>query len=327
MGVRAAAARRLAIALALIAATACDDGGPRTRLLSIATGGTGGVYYPYGGGIASVLNQHLPGVRATAEVTAASIDNLKFLRAGRVDLAFTFADALADAVAGTDAFKGSPLKVAALAALYPSYMHLVVLQSSAIRTIDDLRGAAVSTGSPGSGTELFALRLLQAAGIDPARDVRRQGLGVAESAEALKDGKVDAFFWGGGIPTAAVQDLSHTPGIAIRLIPTAHLLPTLRQRFGEVYLAMRIPRAAYPGVGDAVDVAGAWNLLVVDEAMDEQLAYDITRVIFEQQPALAAIHPEARNLSLESASTHSTAPFHTGAIRYYRERGAWRASR
>ena len=304
---------------------ACSSGNRTadSRFLSIATGGTGGVYYPYGGGIAKVLNDNLPGVRASAEVTAASVDNLKLIRDGRADVAFTLADTLADAVAGRGAFEGRPAAAASLAVLYSNYTHVVVLDSSGIRSIPDLRGRTISTGSPGSGTEVIAFRVLRAAGLDPDRDVRRQGLGVSESVEALKDGKIEGFFWSGGLPTAAVQDLSHTPNVRIRLIPTLALLAPLNEEHGDLYFPLEIPAGSYPAVDSPVPVVGVANVLVVNRSMPDDLAYDITRVIFEKQMELAAIHPEARKLSLEAATRGSSAEFHPGAVRYYREQGVW----
>src|SRR4051794_3538875 len=182
--------------LLLTAFVACSsDHRSNSRFLSIATGGTGGVYYPYGGGLAKVLNENLPNIRATAEVTAASVDNLKLIRDGRADIAFTLADTLADAIAGRGPFNGRAVPAVSLAVLYSNYTHIVTLASSNIRQVSDLRGRTLSTGSPGSGTEITAVRLLSAAGIDPDREVRRQGLGASESADALKDGKIDAFFF------------------------------------------------------------------------------------------------------------------------------------
>ena len=319
---------RLTAAFLALAFVACSGGGGsgsgRSRFLSIATGGTGGVYYPYGGGIAKILNENLPGMRATAEVTAASVDNLKLIRDRKADLAFTFADTLDDALRGRGAFEGAPVPAASLAVLYPNYMHVIALGSANIRTLQDLRGRVVSTGSPGSGTEVLALRMLRAAGVDPDREVRRQGLGVSESVEALKDGKIDAFFWGGGVPTPAVQDLTHTPGVTIRLLSTGDLVPALVEQFGAVYAALVVPSGAYRGLTGDVRVVGSPNVLVAHRSMDEQLAYDITRLLFEKQSDLVAIHPEARNLSLATAAAGSPAPYHPGAVRLYRDRGAWK---
>jgi uncharacterized protein len=311
------AASLLPLALCLSSVACSDEGAAKPRFLSIATGGTGGVYYPYGGGIAKVLNESLPGVRASAEVTAASVDNLKLIRDGRADIAFTLADTLADAVAGRGAFEGRPVPAASLAVLYSNYTHIVTTAGSGIASVAGLRGKTVSTGSPGSGTEVIALRILRAAGLDPERDLTRQGLGAAESAGALKDGKVLAFFWTGGLPTAAVQDLAHSPGMTIRMIPSADLLPALRQQYGDLYFRLDVPSGAYRGVDQPVPVVGVANVLVVNAAMADELAFDITRVLFEKKASLAAIHPEAAQLSLERAAQGSPAAYHPGALRFY----------
>lgn len=315
--------RLIAGLAAFLALAACKrEGG--ARYLSIATGGTGGVYYPYGGGLAKILNDNLPGVRATAEVTAASVDNLKLIRDGSADIAFVLADSLADAVAGHGAFEGRPVTVRSLAVLYSNYTHLVTMASSGIRGLTDLRGKVVSTGSPGSGTEIIATRVLKAAGLDPERDVTRQGLGASESAGALNDGKIAAFFFSGGLPTAAIQDLAHTPGVAIRLIPTSDVLPALQRDYGSLYFPLEMPPSAYRGTEAPVTVVGVANVLVVNSSMPEGLAYDITRLLIDKRSDLVAIHPEARHLAPESASSPNPAPFHPGAIRLYREKGVWK---
>lgn len=315
----------LAVVLGASLVLGSCGGGTPPRFLSIATGGTGGVYYPYGGGLAKVISETVPGVEATAEVTAASVDNLKFIRERKADLAFTLADTLADAVAGRGAFEGAPVPARALAVLYSNYTHLVTRQESGIRSVGDLRGRVVSTGSPGSGTEVISLRVLEAAGLDPDRDVTRHRLGASESAGALKDGKVDAFFWSGGVPSPAVQDLSYTTGLHLRLVPNDEVLPALQRRFGEdLYFPLTVPASKYPGVDEDVHVVGVSNVLVVHEAMSEDLAHAVTRALFEKQDELAAIHPEAAKLAIDTAVTGSPALFHPGAIRFYREQGRWK---
>ena len=231
----------------ILALTACAPGGPNaggTRRLSIATGGTGGVFYPYGGGIAKVITESLPNVEATAEVTAASIDNLKFLKQGTSDLAFTMSDAAQDAVMARDDFKefgAIPLRT--LAVLYSSYTHLVTLEDSGITEVAQLKGHTVSMGAAGSGTATLGYRILDAAGLDTKRDIRQQSLGVAQSVDALKDGKIDAFFWNGGLPTASVLDLVNTPRIRARFIATDSLLPQLEKNFGSnLYYRAIIPQ-------------------------------------------------------------------------------------
>jgi len=315
-----------AIALALLA-TACgaptNEGGGLRRL-SIATGGTGGVFYPYGGGLAQVLSAKLPGVQATAEVTAASVDNLKFLKQGTSDIAFTMADMAQDGAAGRDSFADfGPVPVRVLAVLYSSYTHLVVRGDSGIATVADLKGRVVSTGPPGAGSAVLANRILATAGLDPTRDIRPHNLSVAQAVDAMKDGKLDAFFWNGGVPTAAVLDLMHSPGVTAKILPLDSVLPALHRAHGEaLYFLASIPKAAYSLAADVPVVAVA-NLLVVSETMPESLAHDITRVLFEEQPTLATIHPQAQELSIDTVTKGATIPFHPGAIRYYRERGAW----
>jgi len=291
--------------------------------LSIATGGTGGVFYPYGGGIAKVIGEYIPNVEATAEVTAASVDNLKFLRDRKADLAFTTADTLADGVNGTGSFN-SKLPIRTLALLYKNYLHVVTLASSSIKTMKDLKGRTVGTGSPGSGTEITTVRVLEAHGIDPEKDIKRQRLGASESADALKDGKLDAFFWSGGLPTAAILDLAHTSGITIRLLANDSAVESLQNKYGKpLYVQGVVPKTMYQGLDGDVGVVSTPNVLVVHADMDENLVYEITKALFEHQTELAAIHPEAVNLTLEYAVKESPAPFHPGAIRYYKERHVW----
>jgi TRAP transporter TAXI family solute receptor len=292
--------------------------------LSIATGDTGGVYYAYGGGLAKVVSEHVPGVRATAESTAASVDNLKLIRDGQADVAFALADTAADAAAARGPFAGTgPVAARALAVLYFNYLHLVTLDPG-LSAIQDLRGRVVSTGLPGSGTEVTARRVLTAAGIDPDRDVTRRGLGPSQGADALKDGKLDALFWSGGLPTPAFLDLAHSPNVHIRLVATAPALDSLKNEYGALYTRLEIPSGAYRGINVAIPVVGVANLLVVRADMPEDLAYRLTRVLFENQAELAAVHPEAKKLSLEQAVTGSPLDYHAGALRYYRERKALR---
>ena len=180
-------------------------------------------------------------------------------------------------------------------------------------------GKRVSVGSPGSGTEVIALRVLEAAGIDPDTDIDRQQLGVDESVGATRDGNLDAFFWSGGLPTGAVTDLATTE--EIRLLPTADYVAPLQEEYGEVYQEAIIPSGTYDGVNEDVAVVGVPNYLVVNEEMDEERAYGITRLLFEQQEALAAAHPEANNLDLETAQNVTPLELHPGAQRYYDEAG------
>ncbi len=300
--------------------------GARLRL-SVATGPTGGVYYVYGGGVAKVISAHVPNVEATAEVTSASVDNLKLLRDGKVDLAFTLATTVADAAAGRGAFATfGRVPAVALAVLYTQYTHLVTLERTGIARLADVRGRVVALGGPGSGSEDIALRILRAGAIDPVRDIRAQGLGINAAVDALRDGKIDAFFWSSGLPAGALLDLASTPGRAMRLVPNHEVLDALQRDHGSgLYLRADIPAGAYPGLDHPVATVGTNTLLVVDRGMPEQLAYDITRTLFDHRSELVAIHPEAENLTMQSAAAGAPISYHPGAERAYREAGEWPA--
>ena len=296
-----------------------------TMRLSIATGNTGGVYYPYGGGLARVISQSVPQVDATAEVTAASVDNLKLIQLGKADIAFVLTDTLDDAIHGRGPFAKMPVKARTIAVLYPNYTQVATIEGKGINRLADLRGRIVSTGAPGSGTEVIAFRVLRAAGLDPDKDIRRQGLTVNASVDALKDGKIDAFFWSGGLPTASLLDLASTIGITAKLLSNDEVLPKLQEQFTPgLYFRLVIPKGTYSGVNYDSGSVGVANALVVKDTMSDELAYELTKVLFDRQPDLAAIHPEAKKLRIDTAVHGSPARFHPGAIRYYEERGAWK---
>ncbi|HEY6006605.1 MAG TPA: TAXI family TRAP transporter solute-binding subunit [Anaeromyxobacter sp.] len=306
----------LAIAFVLAAGSALAE----TRL-SIATGGTGGVYYPLGGGLANVLTKALPGVQATAEVTSASVDNVKLVGAGKVDVAFVLADTAADGYNGVAKFK-EKVPIRAIAVLYANKSQWVTVEGTGIEKMQDLKGRRIATGAPGSGTEIIALRILEAYGINPDKDVKREKLSVAESVNAIKDRKIDAFFWSGGVPTAALTDLAATPGFKIRLLDHADAIPNLVKKYGTLYVKGTIPAKSYPGQEKDVSVADVWNLLIVHEKMDEKLVHDIVKATFEHKPDLAAVHSEAQNLDLaKQYEVGSPIPFHPGATRYFAEKG------
>lgn len=290
--------------------------------ISIATGGTGGVYYPMGGGLAAILSKYVQGMQATAEVTGGSVDNLKLIGTGKPYVGFSMADAALDAAKGEDKFKGSNVPVKTLAVLYPNRMHVVSIDGKGINKFADLKGKRVSTGSPGSATEVMAFRLIEAAGLDKDKDLKRERLGAAESANALKDGKIDAFFWVGGLPTAAVTDLANTPNTKIKMIDHAELVPAMNKKYGNLYVEDTISKSIYKGMDADNKQATVMNILVAHEKMDEKTAYNIVKTIFDKQPELVAVHKEAENIKLENQkNAASPVPFHPGAIKYFAEKG------
>jgi TRAP transporter TAXI family solute receptor len=290
--------------------------------ISIATGGTGGVYYPMGGGIAAVLSKYVPGMQATAEVTGGSVANLQLIGTGKPYIALSMADATLDAYKGQDKFKGKAVPVRTLMVLYPNRMHVVSVEGAGVAKIADLKGKRVSTGSGGSATEVMAFRVLEAAGLDKDKDMTRERLGAAESVNALKDRKIDAFFWVGGLPTAAVTDLANTPGMKIKMIDIADLVPAMNQKYGNLYVKDVIAKDVYKGMDADNHQATVMNLLVAHQSMDDKTAYNIVKAVFDHREELIRVHKEAANFKLENQKTDaSSIPWHPGAVKYFAEQG------
>ncbi|HCT80346.1 MAG TPA: transporter [Micromonosporaceae bacterium] len=306
----------VSLAVAGAAAVALRDPPPGLSRLVIATGGVGGVYFNYGQGIANAARAAYPDATAiTVRETAASVANLGLIAEGQADVGFTLADSAALAVRGEAPFVG-PQPITALARLYDNYTQLVVRAQSPVAELEDLKGKPVSTGAPDSGTELVAARLLGLVGLQPDRDVTRHRLDLAESVRALEDGRIAAFFFSGGLPTAAIADLARrTP---IRLVNLGRFVTAMRAKYGEFYSELPVPAFVYGLVADVATV-GVPNYLVVSSRMPEAEAYALTRLLFEAKATLVAAHPEARRLNRRAAISTYPVPLHPGAARYYRE--------
>ena len=315
--------KALWFAAAVVGTLACGSVSAQqaSHRLSIGTGGTGGVYYPLGGGIANVLSKYLPGVQATAEVTGGSVDNLKLIGAGRSEMAIAMVDAALDSYKGQEKFKGNPIQVRTLMVAYPNRMHVVTIESTKIEKFADLKGKRISTGAPGSATEVMALRTLEAYGIDKDKDVKRERLSVAESVNAVKDRKIDAFFWVGGLPTAGVTDLAATPGVKIKLIDHADVAAKMNAKYGPLYAPDKIAAGTYPNQTTDNKALSAWNLIVVHKDMPEKLAYDILKTIFDKKAELVAVHKEALNFDINNQVGRTSLPWHPAAIKYFAEKG------
>ena len=296
--------------------------GASAQNISIATGGTGGVYYPMGGGMAAVLSKHVPGMQATAEVTGGSVDNLKLIGSGKPYIGFSMTDAGLDAYKGEDKFKGNKVPLKTLMVLYPNRMHVVTVEGRGISKMADLKGKRVSTGAPGSATEVMAFRVIEAAGLDKDKDLKRERLSVAESVNAVKDGKIDAFFWVGGLPTAGVTDLANTPGTKLKMVDHAEVVAAMNKKYGDLYVEDTISKDIYKGMDTDNKQATVMNILVTHENMDDKTAYNIVKTIFDKRADLIAVHKEAENFKLENQKTSaSPIPFHPGAVKYFAEKG------
>ncbi len=310
---------------ALVAGAALVVGGALAQqqtTIAIATGGTGGVYYPLGGGMANVLTKYVPGYAATARVTGGSVDNLKLIGSKQSEIAMVMVDAALDALKGDDKFKGAPVDVRTLMVLYPNRMHVVSIEGKGIEKMSDLKGKRVSTGSPGSATEVMAFRVIEAAGLDKDKDMRRERLGVAEFTNAIKDGKIDAYFWVGGLPTAAVTDLGATPGVKIKLVDHADVLDKMNAKYGGIYTAGVIAAKTYPGQDKDNHITVVQNILVANASMTDKVAYDIVKTFIEHKDDLVAVHGEAKAIELANqAPKNSPIPWHPGATKYFTEKG------
>ncbi|AVI61268.1 TAXI family TRAP transporter solute-binding subunit [Halomonas sp. GFAJ-1] len=305
----AAAASMLAVALPASA-----------QQLSIATGGTGGVYYPIGGGFAEMINNHIEGAQATAEVTGASVENMGLIMRGDADLALVLADTAYQAYTGTGDFESRQIEnTRALASVYPNAVQLVTLADSDIHSIADLAGKRVSVGAPGSGTELNARAVLEANGVSYS-DFTPQRLNFNETADAIRDGDIDAGFWSVGPPTSSILNLAATRDI--RLIGLSDEEIANAQEAEAVFAPYELAADMYDGMDEAVQTIGIPNVLVVNADMDEELAYQLTQLLFENTDELIAVHPAANDTTVEFTMNSTPVPLHPGAIRYFEEVGA-----
>lgn len=308
-----------AAAIALIGISSANA--QQKRQFSIVTGGTGGIYYPLAGGFGSIIARELPGTTATAEVTGGSIDNMKLIGAGNADIAFTQVDTAVDALNGRDKFP-KKLPVRALVVMYSNLMQVVTLEGNGVSSFADLKGKRVSTGAPGSGTEIFAFRLIEAAGLDKDKDMSRERLSAAESGNALKDKKIDAFLFVAGVPTSAITDVGATPGVKLQMIDHDFLVDKVKAKYGSVYSTGVVPKGAYPGLEKASKVAAVWNIMSVVEDFPEDLAYQLTKIMLEQREDLSKVHKEALNIKVENQkSANAGIPWHKGALKYFAEKG------
>ncbi len=206
--------------------------------------------------------------------------------------------------------------------LYPNRMHVVSMEGTGVTKMSDLKGKRVSTGSPGSATEVMAFRVIEAAGLDKDKDMKRERLGVAESVNALKDKKIDAFFWVGGLPTAAVTDLGATPGVKIKMIDHSEVVDKMNAKYGKLYVTDVIPAKTYPGQDTDNKISTVQNILITNDKMSDDTAYAIVKLIFDKKADLVAVHKEAQNIDHKYQRTeNSPVPWHPGALKYFADKG------
>ncbi len=314
----------LSLLVGLVLVNGLYDIHAQSGRLSIGTADTGGVYYIYGGGIAKIISSYIPNTIATAEVTPGAVDNVKMLQNKSIDLAFTKSDIAADALRGVGIFeKTGKVPVRIIAATHSDIAHVVVWPNSGIEKIEDMKGKRISTSAPGSGHEIVAMRLLEAANVN-VHDIKRERLSLSESVNAFKDRKIDGFFFATGLPAASMLDLSSTPGISYKILDVQSYLKKIFEKHGKVYIEAEIPKGTYSKLEKDVKTFAVPVIFVTTEDMDPNLVYLITKTMFEKKPELEAIHKEAKKLNLKSAIPVAGVPYHPGAIRYYKEQGVWK---
>jgi TRAP transporter TAXI family solute receptor len=307
--------RAMCVVAGISVLAAC--GGSNPQAVVIGTGPTGGVYYPYGEALARIMTEAMPGTQFSAIATGASVDNLKMMHEGKIDLALTLADTLVEAHGGTGPFASiGKVDVHSVAILYTNYTHIITRKGSGITKVAELAGRTVSTGAPGSGTEIVADRILQAAGVDSQTGIVRHSLGMAATIQALKDGTIDAMFLSGGVPTPAIQELA--AAMEIEMIPHGDLQSTLQRRYGpRLYRVHDMLAGTYPGMTVDVPVVGVPNLLVASGRLRPGFVAEITRHLFGANDTLAVLLPEVRALAWPANANVTPTPFHPGAHAYY----------
>ncbi len=310
--------RSLTWTLALALAALATGPAGASQKISIATGGTGGVYYPYGGGMAEIVNKHVAGVSAVAEVTGASVENVRLVDKGESAIGLVMGDTAFQAYAGTEKFKDGAKKIAGLFVMYPNQFHVVVKKGSGITKLADLKGKRISLGAPGSGTAVQAEAVLASLGIAKG-DIKPSFLSFNETADALKNGTIDVGIWSVAPPTSSIMDLATTHDIQI--LPFSDADMAAIQKDHPYYSKYNIPAGVYKGVDQPVPNPSVWNVAVVSRAMPDDQAYQLVKAILDHQPDLVKIHKAAEDTKPAVSVKNAPIPMHPGAAKYLKEKG------
>jgi uncharacterized protein len=309
---------RLMAAAITVAAVASAPAARAEQFINVLTGGTSGVYYPLGVALGKIYSDKIPDVKTQVQATKASVENLVLLQQGRGEIAFTLGDALKAAWNGDEeaGFRNKLDKLRTIAAIYPNYIQIVATADSSIKTLADLKGKSLSVGAPKSGTELNARAILAAAGLS-YRDIGKvEYLPFAESIDLMKNRQLDATLQSAGLGVASLKDLSTSTDITV--VPVSR---EIVDKIGPPFVPVMIPAYTYTGQDKDVPTAAVINYLVTSSAVSDDLAYQMTKSIFESLPELANSHAVGKEIKLDTAAMGSPVPLHPGAIRYYKEKG------
>jgi len=311
--------RRLLIVFFLCAVLAAA--GPvaaKTTFISIGTGGTGGIYYPYGGGVAEIWSKFVPGVKAVAEVTGASVENVKLAHKGETVVGEVMGDVAEAGYSGSGKFKGKKHKVLSMAIMYPNLLQVVTLKKSGITNIEQVKGRNISTGSPGSGTNFMAEAVFKALGM-PLDSYKDSRLSFTESANALRDGTIEVGIWSVGPGTSSILDLATTHEIGIIGFTPEQAKKILAAN--KNYSSVDLAGGVYRGADKPVPTIGVWNVMICQASLDTELVYKLAKALYEHTDYLKKIHPSAAYTTPENAVKYSPIPLHPGTIKYLKEKG------
>lgn len=288
--------------------------------INILTGGTSGVYYPIGVGLSQLYSNGIEGSKTSVQATKASVENLNLLQSGRGELALALGDSVADAWNGVEeaGFKAPLKKLRAIAGTYPNYIQIVASKESGIKTLADLKGKTISVGAPKSGTELNARAIFKAAGLSYDDMAKVEFLPYAESVELIKNRQLDATLQSSGLGMAAIRDLAATLPITFVSVPAE-----ITAKIGNAaYQPASIPAGTYDGQDADVPTVAITNILVSHEGVSEEVAYQMTKLMFDNLERLGNAHSAAKDIKLETAAKNLPIPLHPGAERFYKEAGA-----
>ena len=287
--------------------------------INVLTGGTSGVYYPIGVALSQLYTNGIEGSKTSVQATKASVENLNLLQAGRGELAFALGDSVADAWNGVEdaGFKAPLKKLRAIAGTYPNYIQIVANAESGIKSLEDLKGKRISVGAPKSGTELNARAIFKAAGLSYEDMGKVEFLPYAESVELIKNRQLDATLQSSGLGMAAIRDLASTMKISFVAIPAE----VTAKIDNAAYEAATIPAGTYDGQDADVPTVAINNILVTHEGVSDEVAYQMTKLMFDNLDRLGTAHSAAKDIKLESATKNLPIPLHPGAERFYKEAG------
>jgi len=305
-------------AAAVVAAVLSAPAVQAQQFINVLTGGTSGVYYPLGVAIGKIYSDKIANVKTQVQATKASVENLVLLQQGRGELAFALGDSLKAAWEGDEeaGFKKKMDKLRTIGAIYPNYIQIVATADSGIKTLADLKGKKISVGAPKSGTELNSRAILAAAGLSYKDLGKVEYLPFAESVDLMKNRQLNATLQSAGLGVASLKDLSTSAEITVVSVPKEVV-----DKIGPPFVSVMIPAHTYTGQDKDVPTAAVINYLVSSSAVSDDLAYEMTKLIFESLPELANAHSAGKEIKLETAAMGSPVPLHPGAIRYYKEKG------